>query len=91
MDTERPPHGVIRIDCECCQLPQVIRDRDGAIPTVCDVCVPHYWGRRLETKLARAESHEVMLRERLMACRASEALAREGLASASDRVAGCWP
>jgi hypothetical protein len=87
LDTERPPHGTIRIACECCGLPRHVRDRDGALPTVCGDCQRHR-GERLEARVARAESHEAMLRERLTACRASEALAREGLASASDRVAG---
>jgi hypothetical protein len=86
MDTERSPHGTIRIDCECCQLTQVIRDRDGAIPTVCDICYPHHKGERLETRVARAESHETILRERLTACRASEERAQTGLARARDRM-----
>jgi len=78
---------MIRIDCECCQLPQVIRDRDGAIPTVCDVCIPHHRGQRLETKLARAESHEATLRKRLTACRVSEERARTGMARAREGTA----
>lgn len=86
MDTDWPPHGTIRIDCECCQLTQVIRDRDGAIPTVCDICYPHYKGERLETRVARAESHDAMLRERLTICRASEERAQTGLARARDQM-----
>jgi uncharacterized Zn finger protein (UPF0148 family) len=84
--SEYVPHDVLRIHCECCQLPQVIRDRDGAIPTVCDVCSQHR-GQLPDKRLARAESHEAMLRERLTRCRTSEERARGALEGARDRVA----
>ncbi len=67
---------MIPVDCQCCHLPQIIKDRDGAIPRVCDVCNQHQ-GRRAEARADRAESHEAMLRERLTACRASEKRARD--------------
>jgi hypothetical protein len=86
MDTERPPHGTIRINCECCLLRRVIRDRDGAIPRICDMCYPHHRGELPETRVARAESHEVMLRELLTACRASEERAQTGRTRARDRM-----
>lgn len=86
MDTERLPYGTVRIDCECCQLPHLTRDRDGAIPRICDPCHQHR-GERLETRAVRAESHEVMLRERLTTCRASEESARTGMALARERTA----
>ncbi len=50
--SERIPPGMIRIGCTCCQLPQVIKDRDGAIPKVCDTCYPHHRGERIETRLS---------------------------------------
>lgn len=83
---ERIPPGMIRIGCTCCQLPQVIKDRDGAVPKVCDTCYPHHRGERIETRAARAESHEAMLRERLTACRASEERAGEELTAAREQV-----
>ena len=41
-------------------------------------------------QLARAEFHELMLRERLAACRASEARAQQALARADDRMAAAY-
>ncbi len=76
---------MIRFDCECCRLPQMIRDRDGAIPTVCGDCYLH---RGPLQRLARAESHETMLRERLTACRDSQDLAQQGAVSANNRMTG---
>ncbi len=86
MDTDRLPHGWIRINCRCCHLPQAIKDRDGAIPAVCDACYPHHRGERDEMRADRAESHEAMLRERLSKCRASEQRAREDADSYKDRM-----
>jgi ribosome-binding protein aMBF1 (putative translation factor) len=80
---------MVKISCECCGLRQSIPDRDGALPTVCDDCQKHR-GQRPETQLARALSHEVMLRERLTACRASEASARTGMARANDRMVAAY-
>lgn len=71
-----PHHDVLWIHCQCCQLRQSLSDRDGAIPTICDKCQPHQ-GKLLDKRLARAEAHEKMLRERLDACRASEKRAQE--------------
>jgi hypothetical protein len=82
---ERVPYGVIRIHCTCCQLTRDLRDRDGPEPTICDTCYQHR-GQLPDKRLARAESHEAMLRECLTACRASEARARKSLATARDRV-----
>jgi hypothetical protein len=79
------PRGMIRIDCTCCQIPQFNPDRDGAIPTICDVCYQHR-GQSPEKKLARAESHEAMLCQRLAACRASEVGAKKDLADAKEQV-----
>lgn len=74
------------ITCSCCRLPQRVRDRIGALPTVCDVCHYHQ-ADNLEARLARAESHEEMLRERLAACRNSEQLARDARERARDGTA----
>lgn len=68
---DRLPHDVLSIHCTCCDLPQRLRDRDGAIPTICDTCVQHQ-GTPLDKRLQRAEAHEEMLHARLAACRASE-------------------
>jgi hypothetical protein len=84
---EHLPYGVIRILCGCCQLTQDLRDRDGTEPTICDECFQHR-GQLPEKRLARAESHEAMLRRRLSACRASEARAQQNLATAKERVVG---
>jgi len=87
LDTERhPPYGVIDIRCECCQLAQRLRDRGGPFPTVCDVCYQHR-GKLPEARLARAESHEEMLRKHLAACRASEHRARNARDGALEQVA----
>jgi hypothetical protein len=83
---EYVPPGVIRINCTCCRLTQQLRDRDGREPTICDLCYQHQ-GKLPETRLVRAESHEAMLRERLTACRASEARAQQGIAAARERAA----
>lgn len=86
MTIHEPPYGVIDIDCTCCQLRQRIKDRDGAVPTVCDACLSHQ-GNLPEKRLARAESHEDMLRTRLEACRASEARSRGAVETMKERVA----
>jgi hypothetical protein len=83
---EKIPSGAIRIDCSCCQLPQRVKDRDGALPTLCDVCNQHQ-GRLPERRAERAEAHEEMLRVRLAACRASESKAKALADSAGERVA----
>ena len=83
--SEYVPHDVLRINCECCRLPQFIRDRDGAVPRICDACNQHQ-GQLPDKRLARAESHEAMLRERLTACRASEDRARKDLEASRDQV-----
>ncbi len=80
---------MVEINCECCGLRQSNPDRDGALPTVCDDCQQHR-GQRLETQLARALSHEAMLRERLTACRASEASARTGMERANHRMVAAY-
>jgi hypothetical protein len=83
--SEHIPHGMIQIDCQCCQLTQRLRDRDGPVPVICDTCYQHS-GQLPEKQLARAETHEAMLRKRLTACRASEARARDDLAAAREQV-----
>jgi len=85
MANERVPYGMIDIACACCKLRQIVRDRDGAVPTMCDECHQHR-GDLPEKRLARAESHEVMLRKRLAACRASEARAQDQIQTARDRM-----
>lgn len=67
--------GFVYIDCRCCGLKQRIKDRDGALPTLCDECGRHQ-GKLPEKRVARAECHEAMLRERLTACRLSESQAQ---------------
>lgn len=79
-------YGAIQIVCRCCSLPQSVRDRDGAKPTMCDECHKHQ-GQLPEKRLTRAESHEVMLRKYLAACRTSEARAREAIEAQRDRAA----
>ena len=83
---ERVPPGVLVIACTCCGLRQRNRDRDGPVPTLCDVCYQHR-GKQTENRLARAETHEQMLRERLDACRTSEARANQRLEKAKEQVA----
>lgn len=81
-----PDYDVLTIDCACCELPQRIRDRDGAAPTICDACQRHQ-GKLPDKLLARAQVHETMLRERLDACRASEKRAQAFAARAREQVA----
>jgi ribosome-binding protein aMBF1 (putative translation factor) len=81
---------MVEIHCECCGLRQNIPDRDGALPKVCDDCYPHHRGQRPETQLARAESHEAMLRKRLTACRASEERVRTGMVRANNRMVAAY-
>lgn len=83
MDEERLPYGITRVNCECCGLTQRQRDRDGAIPNICDQCTGHQ-GSLPERQSLRAEVHETMLRERLDACRSSEARAQKLLARAKE-------
>jgi hypothetical protein len=83
---EYVPPGTILITCRCCQLRQSVRERDGAEPTMCDECHQHQ-GQLPDKRLARAESHEAMLRERLIRCRASEAKAQRALETVDERVA----
>lgn len=77
--------GMISIDCECCELRQRIGDRDGPIPPVCDTCHEHR-GRLPEKLLARAQSHEAMLRQRLDACRGSEERAQRDKERMKERM-----
>jgi hypothetical protein len=60
--------GALTITCNCCQLPQKVPDRNGAIPVTCDLCTEHR-GQSQESQLLRALVHEAMLRERLVKCR----------------------
>jgi hypothetical protein len=53
---------------------------------MCDECHQHQ-GQLPDKRLARAESHEAMLRKYLAACRDSEARARNALETASEKVA----
>lgn len=79
-------NAVLIINCRCCGLTQRIRDRDGAVPKICDLCHSHQ-GKLPDKVLARAQSHEQMLRERLEACRASEKQAQAVAKRAKERVA----
>lgn len=67
--------GSIMITCTCCLLPRSVKDRDGRIPELCDVCHQHQ-GKLPEKRILRAETHEAWLREQLDACRRSEKQAR---------------
>lgn len=73
------------IDCTCCHLKQRLKDRDGAIPSMCDTCARHQ-GQLPEKRVTRAEEHEAMLRERLDACRHSEQVAQMRAENAMKRV-----
>lgn len=64
------------IDCICCLLPQLVAYPAGYPPAMCSTCMKHR-GEDEHRQLLRALSHEAMLRERLSACRASEARAKE--------------
>jgi hypothetical protein len=75
----------VTINCRCCGLVQTVRDRDGALPTICDICHRHQ-GKLPDKRLARAEAHEEMLRERLTACRRSERQAQYVMKAAKEQV-----
>jgi hypothetical protein len=79
-------YGVIRIVCRCCKLPKNVRDYDGLKRTMCDECHQHQ-GQQLDKRLARAESHEAMLHQRLLACRMSESRAQEAIEIERNRAA----
>jgi len=69
--------------CRCCGLTQPANtDQHGTTAPVCKHCTWHQ-GDRPDKRLARAESHESMLRERLERCRASEIRAQRELAQVS--------
>jgi len=71
--------------CICCGLDQPrYADATGVTARVCAQCT-HHQGEQDVKRLARAERHERMLRERLEACRASESQTR--LKAARDRAA----
>jgi len=68
-------HGRVAM-CGCCQLRQpVCLDAAGVTARVCGHCT-HHQGQELVKRITRAESHERMLRERLLSCRTSEEHAR---------------
>ncbi|MGH3194521.1 MAG: hypothetical protein ACRDNT_01020 [Streptosporangiaceae bacterium] len=71
--------------CICCGLDQPrYADATGVTARVCAQCT-HHQGEQDVKRLARAERHERMLRERLEACRASESQTQ--LKAARDRAA----
>jgi hypothetical protein len=71
--------------CTCCGLEQPRSlDATGITARVCAKCT-HHQGEQDTKRLARAESHERMVRERLEACRASESETRAK--AAKDRAA----
>jgi len=74
--------------CSCCKLPQpqAIDKATGVSAPVCAGCT-HHQGDQTAMRLRRAESHERMCRERLDACRASEAAARKEHRAAADDAA----
>jgi hypothetical protein len=78
-------NGSIYIHCTCCKLPHWVKDRDGALPQMCDTCHRHQ-GQLPETRALRAETHEAWLRERLDACRKSEANAQGRIRISEGRV-----
>lgn len=78
-------HGRVAM-CACCQLRQrVCLDAAGVTARVCGHCT-HHQGQDLVKRVARAESHERMLRERLLACRTSEEHARIEAEEARDAM-----
>lgn len=73
------------MDCPCCQLKQrKAIDYTGITAAVCAKCTYHQ-GEQEVMRLKRAESHEAILRERMDACRASEA--RENAEAGEARAA----
>lgn len=80
------PLQVPSFACGCCRLPQPrpVDKATGVTARVCAGCT-HHQGDQDVKRVQRAESHERMLRERLDACRASEAKAARR-ASAADAV-----
>jgi hypothetical protein len=73
--------------CPCCGLDQPRSlDVTGVTARVCAKCT-HHQGEQAAKRLARIESHERMLRERLEACRASESETRSKEAKARAATA----
>ena len=77
------------IQCTCCHLPQIRRNRDGAVPDLCAECEGHQ-GELPEKRLARAETHEHMLRQRLYNCRASEKEEKARRDAAENKASAFW-
>jgi len=72
--------------CVCCNLPQPSRlDQFDVTAANCEECKNHN-GDTPQKRLARAETHERILRERLEACRASEAAAQASLRRAEQEI-----
>jgi|SRR6266536_1973875 len=83
----RDPDGPGCARCPCCQLVQPIcLDAYGITAKACAKCT-HHQGEQDAKRLARAESHERMLRKWLDACRASESKARSETVQAREAVA----
>jgi hypothetical protein len=81
--------GSISINCSCCGVQRRQKDRDGAIPKICDECDGHQ-GQLESTRLTRAEAHERVLRRHLAACRDSEGRARNLAERAKDKAQAFW-
>jgi hypothetical protein len=80
------PPGFIRITCRCCDMAHKVKDRDGDVPTLCDLCTPHQ-GSAIDKRLARAEKHEEMLRQVVGRYQRDLASTRAALDSAKEQVA----
>jgi hypothetical protein len=74
--------------CPCCKLPQpaAIDKATTVTAPVCADCT-HHQGDQDRKRLQRAEAHERMLWERMIACRASEAQARSATSAAQASAA----
>ena len=80
-------HEVPVFGCPCCglQQPPAVDKSTGVKARVCEKCTHHH-GDQDSARLRRAEAHEHMLRERMDACRASEAKARAAGLQADKRA-----
>jgi hypothetical protein len=70
--------------CPCCELTQrTALDPTGVTARVCARCT-HHQGDQDAKRLARAETHVELLREKLDACRGSESKAKAAAAEAHE-------
>jgi len=78
---------VLVFGCPCCRLqrPPAVERSTGVSARVCAACT-HHQGDQDSVRLRRAEAHERMLRERMDACRKSEAKAQSAALQADKRA-----